>query len=182
MAVLRAGFLPELSSIPSASWCDAAHLGGAWLDRQPSESLSRLLLDSQLEGQRRWWLPACTGDAAPDFCKENAFFHPPFLTFLWWCDYSEGFPKLAWKSARLPCFWEVLNQKLPACKLFATDNLLADYFLLLVKCLWIAPFFSLYWVALQMWLSEYLNPCTPLTSFSWGRTVDGSVQHLMFSV
>lgn len=168
MAVLRAGFLPELSSIPSASWCDAGHLGDAWLDRQPSESPSRLLLDSRLEGQHRWWLPACTGDAAPDFCKESAFFHPPFLTFLWWCDYSEGFPKLAWKSARLPCFWEVLNQKLPACKLFATDNLLADYFLLLVKCLWIAPFF-LY----TEWLfrCDCLNIWTPARP--WPLSVEG---------
>lgn len=180
---LRAcGFLPEFSSIPLASWCNASHLTGAWLDRLPSESLSRLLLGSRPAGQPGWWLPVCTGDAAPDFCWENGSFHPPFLTFAWRCDYSEGLPWLARKSARLLCFWEVLNQKLAACVLFAIDNSLADFFLLLVKCLRIAPFF-LYTV----WLfrCDYLSIWTPappeLLSVE-GGTVAGSVQRLVFNV
>lgn len=142
-----------------ASWCDASHFSGAWLDRQPSESLSRLLLGSRPEGQPGWWPPVCTGDAAPHFWWENGSFQPLFLTCVWRCDYSEGLPSPARKSARLPCFWEVLNQKLLACELFATDNLLAGFFLLLEKCIRIAQFLPYtVWFFRCDWVFEPLRP------------------------
>lgn len=53
-----------------------------WMGSLVSPSLA-----SWPEGQPRSWLPVCTGDAAPEFCRENASSHPPFLTFLWQCDY-----------------------------------------------------------------------------------------------
>lgn len=131
----RAGFLAELCSILPASWCAAGCLGAAWLDGQPSESLSGLLA-----GGTARVMASCLHRRCSSWILQRECLLPPTLFNLFmavWLFVGLSFTE----ENLLACpVWDVLNQKLTACELFATDKLFADFFLLLVKCLWIAQF------------------------------------------
>lgn len=142
-------------------WC---HLPQQCLAGQMAQWVPVPAPTRQLEGQPRWWLPICTGDAK----RLPAKSHTPFLASVWWRDYLEGLPSVARKPARLPCFWEVLNQNLPV------RELLAPLFSSASEMPLNSSVFSLYWLTLK----TSLRICTPSASFSWAEAVDGSVQHV----